>query len=525
MSSTSASANLFARPVSAMAARLVLAALACVVAGCAQETAYETMSIVSGSPDRDAAAFAASERHLTEVRWDVIQKKGPKPIWDRLGTKADEEAGKGGGKLGGVTSGRRGRRRMEDDKVIDATAEPQPQREIVFMPPPPATTQPTTQPSTQPTTQPVVASAAGTAKLLAPFVMRPSYVEDELPVKIVELPDRRIRIIWALQNYGGSSVKSTRDVNTSRRAVEVAPPDLAPLVNVLQQQLGTLGQIHPLPRENTIVVTCDPAMKAPMLEMLYRLDVPPRQVEISAKIFEVSRDFDFQQGAKALAQRISSDNSQTAQSLFQTPNFLEAMNAGNPFQGGILTFMKVCEEMGISIDVQIQVLADAGMIKLVSSPRMTVAAGQTGYMLAGQELPVQSSSIVNGAITISTQYKPVGVQLYITPQAIGPDRVKLHTISIVSSVSGFAPLPKINGQNPDKVLVNPIIESREAETAVTVVDGDTLVISGLRMSRTTTRENKIPGLGDIPLLGWLFKNHRSQQQLTDLYFFVTPSLL
>ena len=67
--------------------------------------------------------------------------------------------------------------------------------------------------------------------------------------------------------------------------------------------------------------------------------------------------------------------------------------------------------------------------------------------------------------------------------------------------------------------------TREAETAVTIDDCSTLVISGLRMSRTTTRENKVPGLGDLPLLGWLFKNHRSQQQLTDLYFFVTPTLL
>ena len=67
--------------------------------------------------------------------------------------------------------------------------------------------------------------------------------------------------------------------------------------------------------------------------------------------------------------------------------------------------------------------------------------------------------------------------------------------------------------------------SREAETAVTVEDRNTLVISGLRMVRTTSREEKIPGLGDIPLLGWLFKNHRSQQQHTDLYFFITPTLL
>ena len=95
-----------------------------------------------------------------------------------------------------------------------------------------------------------------------------------------------------------------------------------------------------------------------------------------------------------------------------------------------------------------------------------------------------------------------------------------------SSVSGFTPLPAMFGGHTDpESLINPIIDSREAETAVTIDNGDTLVISGLRMVRTTTREEKIPGLGDIPLLGWLFKNHRSQQQMTDLYFFVTPALL
>jgi type II secretory pathway component GspD/PulD (secretin) len=146
-------------------------------------------------------------------------------------------------------------------------------------------------------------------------------------------------------------------------------------------------------------------------------------------------------------------------------------------------------------------------------------------MLAGQELPIQSANIVNNVLQTNTSYKPVGVQLYVTPQAIGPDSVKLHTISIVSAVSGFSPMPTLEGSNSPRNLVNPIIDSREAETAVIIQDGSTLVISGLRMVRTTTRESKIPGLGDIPILGWMFKNHRTQQQQTDLYFFLTPTLL
>jgi len=119
--------------------------------------------------------------------------------------------------------------------------------------------------------------------------------------------------------------------------------------------------------------------------------------------------------------------------------------ASGPAAGSVLSLVKVFKDAGISIDASFQILADEGMIRMVSSPRMTVAAGQTGYMLAGQELPIQTANFVSNALTFSTTYKPVGVQLYITPQAAGPGRIKLHTISIVSAVSGFTPVPDAFG--------------------------------------------------------------------------------
>jgi Flp pilus assembly secretin CpaC len=446
-----------------------------VVGGCVSKTSETTKMgetreygdrplVISGSPKGDAAAFRASEDRLTEVRYGVLEKKGPKAAWEGWfdGKKHDEPIN--------------GERFVRPAGKAEAA-----------------------------TTQPI----------------------EELPVKVVELPDGKIRLIWALRSYGGSSVTTSRDVNTARRTVTLAAADLAPLVAVLTSHVGAAGVVTALPKENTIVVTCDKAMKPSVLDVLAKLDVPARQVEIRAKIFEVSQDFDFQQGAQVIANRIAADGTQTASSIFNTQRFLDQLQqpGGAPFQGSVIGLMKTFQEAGISVEASFQILSDVGLIRVVSSPRMTVAAGQTGYMLAGQELPIQTASIVNGVLQISTTYKPVGVQLYITPQAVGNDRVKLHAISIVSSVSGFNPMPKISGNNPTQMLVNPVIESREAETAVTVDDGATLVISGLRMNRVTTRENKVPGLGDIPILGWLFKNHRSQQQLTDLYFFVTPTLL
>ncbi|MCY2954485.1 MAG: hypothetical protein NTU53_21350 [Planctomycetota bacterium] len=468
--------------------------------GCVEKVTQTTQYLeddkapASASRTADQVANQESGRRLSEVKWTVLERKGPKSAWEQFGGKEISQSGD----QGSAKSARRTAKR---------TPPPRQYMQITLG-------SPATQPSTRPTTQPVVQT-----------ITVPVISEDGLPVQVVPLPDGKVRLIWNLRSYGGTNVTSARDVATARRNVTVTPPDLIPLVTVLQQQLGAAGMVTPLPRENTVVVTCDRIMQSSVLDMLSRLDVPPKQVEISAKIFEVSRDFDLQQGARLLVKHLGDTGTQTALSTFDTQKLMESVSQGTQFQGSVLSLMKTFEGAGVSVESSFQLLADAGLIRVVSSPRMTVAAGQTGYMLAGQELPIQSANFVNNVMQTTTLYKPVGVQLYITPQAVGEDRVKLHTISIVSSVSGFAPLPTLTGGTAPQALINPIIESREAETAVTVNDGSTLVISGLRMSRTTTREAKIPGLGDIPILGWLFKNHRSQQQLTDLYFFVTPTLL
>src|SRR4029079_4490226 len=137
----------------------------------------------------------------------------------------------------------------------------------------------------------------------------------------------------------------------------------------------------------------------------------------------------------------------TGISLFDSKAVTDAAAAAVPGVGSVVTLTNLFEKAGVSIDASFQILADEGLIRMVSSPRMTVAGGQTGYMLAGQELPIQTANFVSGVLQASTTYKPVGVQMYITPQAVGRNRIKLHTISIVSSVSGFTPVPSISGQN------------------------------------------------------------------------------
>lgn len=434
--------------------------------------------VLSGKPAHDTIVHNATDEQLSEADWKVLQALGPKAIWDRIGAMSKSGRSRTAG-AGGNHS----------------------------------TTHPAALAKMTPATKPSLTAAEIAAQ-----------------TPTIPLPDGKIRMIYALKNYGGTTITATTDGNTQRRNVTAKAPDLAPLVSALATQLGDGSTVAPLPNENTLIITCAPAMKESVVAMLAQLDQPPRQVEITAKMFEVSHDFDFQYGAQILLNRVAEDGTQSALSGFSTKQFANSLsqNGTTPAsaEGSILKLMQVFQDAGISVDATFQLMADTGLINVVASPRMTVAAGQTGYMLAGSELPIQSSTITNGAVTQATTYKPVGVQLYITPQALGPDTVKLHAISVVSAVSGFVPLANMSGaEGPSKLLVNPVIDSREAETTVTLEDGNTLVFGGLRMIRSTSRESKIPGLGDIPGLGWLFKNHRSQRQQTDLYFFVTPTLL
>ena len=464
--------------------------------------------IISGSPHRDSIAFAQSSNQLSATDFGVIDRVAPKPVWEKYNSDrnkiqntASEEAG--GGKIDMAATQPSD---TLDTRTTPGTLDVVTSKSSGFAP--------TT--ALSPTTTPTLPAATA-------MTLRPARLDlSNLPVTISEMPDGKLRLIWVLRSYGGTTVAAAAAGGIARRAVTVTPADLAPLVGVITQQLGGTGAILPLPRENTLVITCAKEQRDTIINLLAGLDVPPRQVEITAKIFEVSHDFDYQQGARLMFNKLTTSGTATGVSTFDAARF-----AANPMppagNGSVISLMKAFQDAGIDIEASFQLMAETGLIRVVSSPRMTVAAGQTGYMLAGQELPIQSTTIAANATTTATTYKPVGVQLYITPQAVSDERIKLHAISIVSSVSGFTTLPTLTGGSTP--IVNPIIESREAETAVTIDNGHTLVISGLRMIRTTTREQKVPGLGDLPAIGNMFKNHRSQQQMTDLYFFVTPTLL
>ena len=421
--------------------------------------------VISGNADPDAEAFRGSFKEMSQADWKVLEDIAPRPMWEKLARLQDK-----------TDARKRSKKTVENS--IDTPA-PVPQR-----------------------------------------------------IPVTRLLDGKVRFIYVFRHLGGPTIKTVQNPETKERTVTTIPGDLKSITALLTQNLGAKVNLTPLPNRNGVSVTCDPSVMDDVVAIISDADTPPRQVEISARIFEVSHDFDFQCGAKTVVNHIASDGAQGAASAFSARNFVNAVVdpvVGNlPDPGGAMRLMQTMQSAGITLDFTFQALVSSGMVKVVAAPRMTVDSGQTAYMQAGQEMPIQTAEVHQNdtIVTMKMVYKPIGVQLHVTPQATGTDSVKLHVVTSLSAISGFSPLPTLNSAFvPNQTLINPIIDSREAITHVTIKDANTLVIGGMKMIRKVSRESKIPGLGDIAFIEWLFKNERSQNQVNDLYFFVTPRLM
>ena len=135
-----------------------------------------------------------------------------------------------------------------------------------------------------------------------------------------------------------------------------------------------------------------------------------------------------------------------------------------------------------------------------------------------------AARVLNGVISVAQgtevavdiEFKPVGVKMNIIPMIAGTDSVLLQIYADVSAVTGFA--------DTDPV-VTPITSQRTAVTTVYLKDKYTLVIGGLKSVTKFESETKVPLLGDIPILGWLFKHRSTNKTKSSLIVFVTPTIV
>jgi pilus assembly protein CpaC len=181
---------------------------------------------------------------------------------------------------------------------------------------------------------------------------------------------------------------------------------------------------------------------------------------------------------------------------------------------------------GQAVSAMIDALATEGLIKDLAEPDLVAMNGQTASFLAGGEFPVPvagSSAATNGVPTITVEFKAFGVSLGFTPTIIDAHHLNLKVRPEVSALTsvGAVSLPLGNGQ----AVTIPALTVRRAETSVELGSGESFALAGLLQHHSEQDISKVPLLGDIPILGALFRSDRFQRNETELVVIVTPYLV
>ena len=170
---------------------------------------------------------------------------------------------------------------------------------------------------------------------------------------------------------------------------------------------------------------------------------------------------------------------------------------------------------GLDVAAALDLSESAGLISTLAEPNLTTVSGETAEFLAGGEFPIPIS---NGLGSTSVEFRNYGVQLQYTPTVLANGRISLRVRPEVSDISSVGAV-RFGGTEI------PAIITRRAETTVELGSGQSFMIAGLLSNSSTSSVEKLPGAGDIPILGNLFKSNGWKRNETELMIIVTPYLV
>lgn len=213
------------------------------------------------------------------------------------------------------------------------------------------------------------------------------------------------------------------------------------------------------------------------------------------------------------------------ESLITTGNFLFGLGQGRDFVNAAGAFVRATNDDNslnvgyrngaTSINGVIDALEDDGLVSILAEPNLTTRSGQPASFLAGGEYPIPVPG-QDGIVTI--EYRQFGVSLQFTPIVLSADKISLSVMPEVSALSTATAI-ELNGTSV------PGLTTRRASTTVDLGSGQTFAIAGLLRNDNTNNVSKFPGLGDLPVLGPLFRSSEFRNDQTELVILVTPYIV
>jgi pilus assembly protein CpaC len=175
---------------------------------------------------------------------------------------------------------------------------------------------------------------------------------------------------------------------------------------------------------------------------------------------------------------------------------------------------------GSNLEIFINALSENRYVRLLAEPNLVAISGEEATFLVGGEfhVPIVQGSVVGGGSTVTVQYKEFGVQLKFRPEVLGEGRLRLEVSPEVSELSEIGAVEQ-NG------FTIPSVITRRSSTTVELNSGQSFAMAGLLRTKDQARASRVPVLGDLPVLGALFRSVRYEQDQTELVVMVTAELV
>ncbi|WP_152629427.1 type IV pilus secretin family protein [Haliangium ochraceum] len=298
----------------------------------------------------------------------------------------------------------------------------------------------------------------------------------------------------------------------------------------LEALLSPKGRIEIDERTNSLIINDVRAHRTRIIDLLTRLDTQTPQIQIEARIVEArstfAREFGVQWGGSLLDANTGlvfpgnygvvggNTDSQTVGTgvAAASPDFAVNLPAATGTgAGGALGFAFGSVGGGLNLTLRLSALEDTGTVRIISAPKITVLNNVEAEISQGVSIPISVIS-ANG---VQTQFVQADLSLEVTPHVSQRDCSIAMDLQIQKNEADFVN----TGARGD-----PTILRKEASTTVLVADNETTVIGGIYTRNSGLSYSKVPFLGDLPLLGWLFKNRRENDERTEVLVFITPRI-
>ncbi|GAB2188588.1 type IV pilus secretin PilQ [Sessilibacter sp. MAH2] len=364
----------------------------------------------------------------------------------------------------------------------------------------------------------------------------------DIVLKAKGLDKRQVGNVLLVAPAAEIASRERQELETRKQLAELAPlrtehirilyADAAQLFNLFDSEgegenstqsiLSERGSVIVDERTNSIILTDTEDKIEDFKRLVTQIDIPIRQVLIEARIVTASTDFVRDLGVEWSAGYIDNGDND---SFFVGGNVNNDLDLNNGVLGGDFGSVDLGATSATSdiafgyvrdnflVELELSALESEGYGEVISQPKVVTGDQQPASIRSGSEVPFQQAS-ASGATT--TQYRDAVLSLEVTPQITPDDHIILNLVvnqDAIGEVVAF-------GANSA-----PTIDVTEVQTQVLVKNGETIVLGGIFQSTENVAELKVPFLGDLPIVGNLFKRTTKDIDKSELLIFITPRLL